>query len=76
MLQSIPSPLRHRRKHSKAAFSLLLLEYVRFLSWLTQAVESDEEVFGAAQGRVIAVGWRVGGQARGDESAGVITLLI
>ena len=51
----------------KVAFALLPEYYVRVLSCSTQALEFDEEVFGAAQGRVFAVGRGVGDQAGADE---------
>jgi hypothetical protein len=35
-----------------------------------QAVELDQEVFGAAKGRVLPIGWRIGDQPGGDEPAG------
>ena len=30
----------------------------------------DQEVFGAAKGRILPVGWRIGDQTGGDEPAG------
>ncbi len=69
-IEALVRAARRRMARPKAAFAPLFPEHVRGLSRLSQPVELNEKVLRAAQGRVVAVGRRVGDEPGGDEAAG------